>query len=97
MKMLDFKWMPAAVMAATLITACGGRPGDQPASGLGGSPVVSPTAVVDTPPGDISTSVVALLNYVRQLFSFDGNGDPVDINGTALAVDDSGEPDPVTF
>ena len=93
MKKPDFKKLTVALLAAVVLVACGGRVDGVPAAGPG--PAATPTAEV--PPGDIATSLTALLNYVRGLIASDENGDPADINTTALAVDDSAEPELVSF
>ncbi len=97
MKKPNFKHLTATLLVSVLVVACGGRSDALPGAGAGASPGPASTPTADVAPGDISTSVTALLNYVRGLFGSDENGDPVDINATALAVDDSVEPEVVSF
>ena len=96
MRTPNLKYTGAVVVTAALLAACGGQPNSLPAAGSGPSTATVPSTAAEAP-GDIATSVTALLNYVRQLLTLDANGDPADVNATALAVDDKAEPDPVTF
>lgn len=97
MKKPDLKKLTAVLFAATVVVACGGRSDALPGVGAGASPVPIGAPTADAAPDDIATSVTALLTYLRGLIASDENGDPVDINATALAVDDSAEPAAVSF
>lgn len=95
MKKPNINYLVAVLLVAGSVVACGGRSDALPGVSATTVPVGAPTAEV--PPGDIANSLTALMNYVRGLIASDGNGDPVDINATALAVDDAAEPEVVSF
>ena len=84
MKNPNFKLLSAALLAATLAAACGGRTTEAPPVGV---PV----------PGDIATNVASVVSYTDQLVATDENSDPVDINGLALAADETSETSTVNF
>lgn len=89
MKNPNFKLLPAALLAATLAAACGGRTTEAP-------PVVVPVSGVPVP-GDIATNVASVVSYTDQLVATDENSEPVDINGLTLAADETSETSTVNF
>ena len=89
MNTLNRGTLPALLLATVLVAGCGGRT-DNTAGGGGGNPVAGA-------PGDIGTSVTALLAFVNDLFSASENSDPIDVNTLSLAVDDAGEAAAVAF
>lgn len=89
MKNPNFKLLPAALLAATLAAACGGRTTEAP-------PVVVPVSGVPVP-GDIATNVASVVSYTDQLVATAENSDPVDINGLTLAADETSETSTVNF
>jgi hypothetical protein len=91
MKKLNAKLLLAVLASAALLGACGGRSGD--GTGVGGGNGLTGNA----PPGDISTSVSALMAYMERMMGMDGNTDLVDINTLTLVTDNSVEPSPSSF
>ena len=82
MKNPNLKLLPAALLAAALVAACGGR-SDAP-------PVVVPVSGVPVP-GDIAANVGSVVSYTDQLIATDENSDPVDVNSLTLAADDTSD------
>ena len=97
---LNAKWMTVPVLAAALLTGCGGN-------GNGGSDGVSNSGgggtgtqagnsgdgKPATPAGPVEQTISSVVQYINSLIANGGeNTDPIDINPLTLAKDDSEEP-----
>lgn len=75
--------MPAAVLTAVLLAACGGGGGD----GVAGDPLVPP---------DIGQNVAAVFAYIGSVVGVTSEtSDPITIDAISLAVDDTIDPAPL--
>ncbi|MDB5890568.1 MAG: hypothetical protein JWP47_1399 [Polaromonas sp.] len=95
MRMHFLKLMPAGILAAALLAGCGGGGSSSPVAAADPGASGGGSAAL-TPAPDLSQSAAALYSYLVSLIA--GSSDstlPVDINGTALAVDDRGDASPV--
>jgi len=86
MKKICMKVLPAGLLAAALLSGCGGDSSSSPEA-IAPPPPSGPSVL--TPAPNLSGSVAALYAYMFALIAGTSEtGDPVDINGTALAIDD---------
>jgi hypothetical protein len=83
MKRNHSKYAWAALLATALLAGCGG--------GGGGDAAVAPPAPGPAPATTLS--VTQMLAFINDLIANgSANADPVDVNATTLAVDDTLEP-----
>ena len=87
MHKLNSKLVLTAALTAALLAGCGGGDDNNGSStGQGGGFAVS----------DIGQNITTVFEYISRLIANNGeNTDPVDINGFALATDETSSPTPL--